>query len=97
MMPCFYDPRWKPKTKVAVELRTFDGEVLRGSIFVGPDMRVQDVLNSQRPFLPFEREDGEIELINKESIARLKPSDKGLFSHTKPAGIRGKASLRLAE
>jgi hypothetical protein len=70
------DPRWVPRTRIRVDLITVDGEVFRGHIFVSPDMRVLDVLNGHQRFLPFETFDGEIEIISKSVIARLKPYDK---------------------
>ncbi len=69
------DPRWQPKTRVAVSLQTVDGETLEGFVFVPPDMRVSDVVNGFQPFLPFERSDGQFDLISKASLTRVTPDD----------------------
>ncbi len=67
------DPRAIPKIRVRVELRTLGDECLLGTVFVNPDQRVSDLMNSTSTFLPFERSDGGFELIAKSVIARLLP------------------------
>lgn len=69
------DPRWQPKKRIAVRLQTVDGETLEGFVFVPPDMRVSDVVNGFQPFLPFERDDGQFDLISKVSLTRVTPDD----------------------
>ncbi len=70
------DTRWVPRARVRVDLFTFDGEVYEGYIFLSPDMRPLDALNSLKAFVPFEKLDGEIEIISKRAIKRLIPYDK---------------------
>jgi hypothetical protein len=48
----------KAKTGVEVELVLHNGSVLRGVVFMGPAQRLVDLMNDQRPFLPFSDEDG---------------------------------------
>ncbi len=69
------NPQWQPRSRVAVNLKTFDGESLEGFIFVPSDMRVSDILDSPRPFLPFVDGDGGFCLIAKSTITRLTPDD----------------------
>jgi len=62
-----------PKIKAEVEIVTHDGVTLKGKFFTVPSQRVLDVLNDERTFLPFETEDGDIFIINKTYIARIRP------------------------
>jgi hypothetical protein len=59
--------------KVAAELRTVHGDTLVGDVFVSGDRRMKDMLNSTDLFIAFQRGDGEIEMINKHCIARVRP------------------------
>lgn len=62
-----------PKVKAEVEMTTHDGVLLKGKFFTVPSQRVLDVLNDERSFLPFETEDGDIYIVNKTFIARIRP------------------------
>jgi len=62
-----------PKIKAEVEMITHDGVLLKGKFFTVPSQRVLDVLNDERTFLPFETEDGDIYIVNKTFIARIRP------------------------
>jgi hypothetical protein len=62
-----------PKIKAEVEMMTHDGVMLKGKFFTVPSQRVLDVLNDERAFLPFETEDGDIYIINKQFVARIQP------------------------
>jgi len=62
-----------PKIKAEVEMITHDGVMLKGKFFTVPSQRVLDVLNDERAFLPFETEDGDIYIINKQFVARIRP------------------------
>ena len=62
-----------PKIKAEVEMITHDGVMLKGKFFTVPSQRVLDVLNDERTFLPFETEDGDIYIVNKTFIARIRP------------------------
>ena len=65
--------QWQPRTRIVVKLRTVDGETLEGFIFAPSDMRVSDVVNSSRPFLPFVGNDGKFSLIAKACLVRVMP------------------------
>ncbi len=73
------DTRWVPRIKIRVDLFTFDGEVYEGYIFLSPDMRPLDALNAFTAFMPFEKLDGELEIISKRAIKRLTPYDKPAY------------------
>ncbi len=62
-----------PKIKAEVEMTTHDGVLLKGKFFTVPSQRVLDVLNDDRTFLPFETEEGDIFIVNKNFIARIRP------------------------
>ncbi len=62
-----------PKIKAEVEITTHDGATLKGKFFTVPSQRVLDVLNDERTFLPFETEEGDIFIVNKTFIARIRP------------------------
>ena len=66
-------PKATPKIKAEVEMITHDGVMLKGKFFMVPSQRVLDVLNDERAFLPFETEDGDIYIINKQFVARIRP------------------------
>jgi hypothetical protein len=65
-----------PKRRLEIELRTVEGEVLEGSIFVTPDQRVVDLLNTDNRFIAFEATNGSVEIINKVTIARVRPIER---------------------
>ena len=69
------DLQWQPRNRVPVALRTRDGEALQGYVFVPSDMRISDLLDTSRRFLPFVDRDGEFSLIAKSAILRLIPDD----------------------
>ncbi len=66
-------PRPIATVTVPAELRTVDGETLVGEVYVSGDRRVKDMLNSGELFIAFRRGDGELEIINKHYIARVRP------------------------
>lgn len=63
------------KHKVEVEVVFSDGARLSGSVYVGQSQRVLDLLNDAEPFFPLMRDDGEVLLIAKSSLAVCKPLD----------------------
>lgn len=63
------------KGKIDVELIFHDGTKLSGSVFIGRDERVQDLLNEPAPFFPLQQDNGEILLIGKSAVAICKPLD----------------------
>lgn len=56
-----------------VELLTRDGKVLCGNVFLSNRERVSDVFNTQWLFVPLEMEGGELLIINKNTVVRVKP------------------------
>lgn len=67
--------RIRSKVKVAVEVILSDGTTVSGGVFIGMDERVSDLLNDNKPFFPVRMENGEILLVNKTSVALVKPLD----------------------
>lgn len=67
--------RIRTKANVAAELVLADGTRLTGSVFLGLDERMLDLLNAPAAFLPFRDEGGEMLLLNKSSIAVCRPLD----------------------
>ena len=63
------------KHKVEVEVVFSDGTKLGGSVYVGQSQRVLDLLNDPDAFFPLMRDDGEVLLIAKSSLAVCKPLD----------------------
>ncbi|GAB2177292.1 J domain-containing protein [Dongia sp. agr-C8] len=61
----------KARNKYAVEVELDDGKVQTLFVFVAPDMRVIDMLNDERMFIPFETTDGTIVIYKKHAIKRL--------------------------
>lgn len=62
--------------KIAVTLDVGDGEQFV-HMFVPTALRVSDILNDERGFLPFERPDGSIVMIAKKIIRSLVPMECG--------------------
>ena len=54
-----------------------DGSVLLGNLFLAANERVIDGVNDERPFLPFQTDDGEFQMINKSTVARIRPFEDG--------------------
>ncbi len=68
---------WVRKSPVPIEVVTFDDSVLLGDVFLGGSERVIDGINSQRDFMPFRTDDGEFQIINKNTVARIRPIEDG--------------------
>ncbi len=64
-----------PKIREYAQVKMSDGSVLTGDVFVEATSRIQDVLNSATQFIPFVDENEVILLLNKASIAHLRPFD----------------------
>ena len=64
-----------PKIREYAQVKMSDGSVLTGYVFVEATSRIQDVLNSATQFIPFVDENEVILLLNKASIAHLRPFD----------------------
>ena len=74
-------PKLKPKHHSAfrgqrVFIEFSDGSVMNGYVFVEATLRIQDVLNSAAPFLPFVDEEDVVHLVNKSAIVRVRPYDQ---------------------
>ena len=63
----------KVRNKYAVAVELAAGRVQTLFIFVTPGVRVIDMLNDERQFMPFETSDGSIVIYNKRAIRRLSP------------------------
>ena len=72
----FSDNILTPKSRLEIELRTLEGDVLKGSIFVTPDQRAIDLLNTENSFIVFEAVNGTVEIINKCTIAGVRPIEQ---------------------
>lgn len=64
-----------PKIREYAQVKMSDGSVLTGYVFVEATSRIQNVLNSATQFIPFVDENEVILLLNKTSIAHLRPFD----------------------
>lgn len=58
-----------------MELTLIDGTSLRAYLFVRDMQRVNDLLNDERRFIPFEDVGGQIRLVNKDHILTVIPAD----------------------
>ena len=61
------------KSKLAVEMVLDNGDVLRGSVFVGQRQRLPDLMNDDRQFLPFETTEGLVTIVRKQVVRRVTP------------------------
>ncbi len=66
--------RSKIKTRTTIKLK--DGSVLNGHVYCSQDERLSDLLNSAKPFLPFETMDGKIIFVTKGAISQVAPKEK---------------------
>lgn len=64
-----------PKVREYFQIKMTDGSIITGFVFVDATSRIQDVLNNEVPFIPFIDEHDVIQLINKASIAQVRPFD----------------------
>lgn len=67
--------RVRTKVNVGVDIILNDGTSVTGSVFIGLEERVQDLLNDPKLFIPVRQANEEILLINKNSVAICKPLD----------------------
>lgn len=65
-----------PKVREYAQLELSDGSVMNGYVFVEATLRIQDVLNSAAPFIPFVDEEDVVHLVNKSAILRVRPYDQ---------------------
>ena len=64
-----------PKVRVPADIYLHDGAQYTGQVFVEATTRIQDLLNSPGPFLPFIEWNGKAQLINKTSGVHLSKHD----------------------
>ncbi len=64
-----------PMVRAYAELTLSDGVRLTGHMFVEATTRLQDVLNDERLFFPFISEADGFVLVNKNTVARVRPLD----------------------
>ncbi len=64
-----------PKVRQRAELFMADGTRLEGHVFVEATSRIQDVLNRAERFFPFVDDAGDILLINRSQVVKVRPSD----------------------
>ncbi len=65
-----------PKVREYAQIELSDGSVMNGYVFVEATLRIQDVLNSAAPFIPFVDEEDVVHLVNKSAILRVRPYDQ---------------------
>ncbi len=65
-----------PKVREYAQIALSDGSVMNGYVFVEATLRIQDVLNSASPFIPFVDEEDVVHLVNKSAILRVRPYDQ---------------------
>jgi hypothetical protein len=73
LFPAGVKSRIRTKANVAVELILDDGTRLSGTMFLGLNERVLDMLNDERGFLPFRSTGNDMLLIAKRSISICRP------------------------
>jgi hypothetical protein len=83
---------WVRKSPVPVEIVTLDNDILLGDVFLAGDERVVDGVNSEREFMPFRTDDGEFQVINKSTVARIRPFEDG-----SPAKVKTRMTLAPVE
>lgn len=64
------------KEKKAVAVALLNGKDHTGFMFVKKFQRVQDLLNDDRHFVPFLRDDGEFLMLNKRHLMTVKTLDR---------------------
>ena len=64
-----------PKVRVPVDIYLQNGAQYNGQVLVAEPSRIQDLLNSPGPFLPFIEWNGKAQLINKTSGMHLSKQD----------------------
>ena len=70
------NPNYQKTDKIAVQLLLSSGGSLNVKLFVGEMLRVIDLLNDGRKFIPFEDVSGQLRLLNKAMIVTVIPLDE---------------------
>ena len=63
----------KNKLTIDAMLYFMDGTMATGTLFVDTNQRISDLMNEGRKFLPFLNRDGGFEMINKDTISKVRP------------------------
>jgi DnaJ-domain-containing protein 1 len=63
----------RPMVKIEVEIELDGGKTLKGSLFHKPQGRLSDMLNDERPFLPFETAGGKFMMLKKLAFTAVTP------------------------
>ena len=66
----------KHKLTAEVELTLTDGSVLTGKFFIHAMQRILDIMNDERPYVPFADSEGAFIVMRKSIIGRVKPVDQ---------------------
>lgn len=66
------------EVKLRVELELADGTAMLGDLFVSPHQRLQDLLNDERSFVPFETSEGVVTVLRKSAILRATPLNEAV-------------------
>jgi hypothetical protein len=78
-----------PKIKEAVTIELMDGTVLVGHMFIDATSRIQDVLNGDSQFFPFQTAaaagQSEIAIINKGAVKTVRPTHQDSRQDNRPA------------
>lgn len=92
-----YDEVLKTKRVADVELHFKSGEVRQGIFYVNIRQRPIEVLNDERKFIPFRTEDGDVLIINKDTIALVRPLGNSRLESMETAGDSVAASTSVAD
>ncbi len=65
------NPRYMPKRSVMAVVVLTDGGTLQGRLFITDQVRISDLLNDERKFLPLQMADGSIVALSKSSIQQV--------------------------
>ena len=66
----------KQKRTEEVELTLTDGSVLTGKFYMHAMQRIIDIMNDERPYVPFADSEGAFSVLRKSIIGRVKPVDQ---------------------
>jgi hypothetical protein len=64
-----------PKVREYAVLSLSDGTAMKGYFFVEATVRIQDLMNGDRQFLPFIDEQEQVHLVNRDRIVSIRPYD----------------------
>jgi DnaJ-domain-containing protein 1 len=70
------------QVRLPVELEMDGGQRMTGSLFVSQSVRLPDLLNDERPFIPFETHDGLLKMLRKSTIRAVTPQHQVMLAPT---------------